>query len=1023
MKENKLGLITLFFVVIILISMCGIVNAQPPPIPSDYSGYVTVNGEPAPEGALVSAKIDDYTSNGVVVAENGRYEYLLVKPPDGTYIGKTIEFYVDPDAEGQIPAAMAEETDTFEQGTTHDPFDLTVIIPNTPPEVADIPDQTVSVGEPFASIPLDDYASDEESTDAELSWTHSGNVDISVTIDPSTHVATLTRPPDWSGWETITFTATDVGGLYDSDSATFRVLAPAELELSGLLISPTVTTVDEEVTITIDVTNVGEEEITYPLTLSINDGEETYTSPVTLAGGETKTEEFQVTEDTAGTYYVEIDGLKGAFIVTPTTIPTQSIMEESLPGGQTGYEIDAVAEADTTVTVDTIDEVTITVIKYPENPHPEAPMPSDALPKYSDIVVSDPSAVAWPIHVEVAYTDAEVAGIDESSMGLYYWKDGSWHLCTTTGVNTDDFDGYGGYVWADMTEEEASGSPVVPGQVDTTPPVISSVSSSEVAASSATITWTTDEPSTSQVEYGTTTAYGSVTALDPDLVTSHSTNLLGLTAATTYHYRVVSADEAANTARSGDRTFQTTAKSSPSSPILPPPSPPSANEPPVADAGADQTVQVNETVRFTGVGSYDSDGQIETYSWDFGDGTTADGMNTTHAYASPGIYIAILNVTDDGGASDAESCTVTVQSMPSPLEAGVVEEIPPDQTRYVVNASAEAEAMITLNTTGLVTVTVLRLEENPHPEAMPDAAVDKFVDVSVSDPDAVEWPVHAEIYYTDEEVEAIDESSLGIYYWKEGAWHRCGDTGVDAEGNVVWARMTRGELSGSTLLIGGSPPPRPAEFVFSDLSVTPAMAAVGEEVEISVKVTNVGDLQGSREVALEVNGAAEAAEEVTLAGGGSATVVFTISRGASGTYGVEVEGLTGTFEVLRPAEFKVSDLSISPVEIEEGGEVTITVEVSNIGGEEGSYRLELTLDGSVEDEETVTLAGGATTTVSFGVIKGAGSHVVDIESLTGSFKVTAPTKPPPQPFSSTYVLALGAVAIIVIALIARKYMG
>jgi phosphodiesterase/alkaline phosphatase D-like protein len=92
---------------------------------------------------------------------------------------------------------------------------------------------------------------------------------------------------------------------------------------------------------------------------------------------------------------------------------------------------------------------------------------------------------------------------------------------------------------------------------DTTAPVISGVSASGITISTATITWTTDEPATSQVEYGPTTSYGSTTPLDSTLVTSHSISLLGLTAGTTYHYRVKSKDAADNVATSGDHTLTT----------------------------------------------------------------------------------------------------------------------------------------------------------------------------------------------------------------------------------------------------------------------------------------------------------------------------------------------------------------------------------------------------------------------------------------------------------------------------------
>src|SRR2546430_708851 len=68
---------------------------------------------------------------------------------------------------------------------------------------------------------------------------------------------------------------------------------------------------------------------------------------------------------------------------------------------------------------------------------------------------------------------------------------------------------------------------------------------------------TTNEASDSQVEYGLTTSYGSVTTLDTTLRTAHSVALTGLTESTTYHYRVKSRDAAGNLATSADATFTT----------------------------------------------------------------------------------------------------------------------------------------------------------------------------------------------------------------------------------------------------------------------------------------------------------------------------------------------------------------------------------------------------------------------------------------------------------------------------------
>src|SRR5262249_30637436 len=96
-------------------------------------------------------------------------------------------------------------------------------------------------------------------------------------------------------------------------------------------------------------------------------------------------------------------------------------------------------------------------------------------------------------------------------------------------------------------------------QAHASTPVISGVSASATSPSSATISWNTDQPATSQVDYGATSAYGSSTALNSNLVTSHSVALSSLTPATTYHYRVRSSDGGGNLATLADFTVITSA--------------------------------------------------------------------------------------------------------------------------------------------------------------------------------------------------------------------------------------------------------------------------------------------------------------------------------------------------------------------------------------------------------------------------------------------------------------------------------
>ena len=95
------------------------------------------------------------------------------------------------------------------------------------------------------------------------------------------------------------------------------------------------------------------------------------------------------------------------------------------------------------------------------------------------------------------------------------------------------------------------------GTPDTTAPVVSGETSIGITSSSATVGWTTDEPADSQVEFGTTAAYGSATTRDATLSTSHLQTMTGLSAGTTYHYRVRSADASGNVTLGADRTLAT----------------------------------------------------------------------------------------------------------------------------------------------------------------------------------------------------------------------------------------------------------------------------------------------------------------------------------------------------------------------------------------------------------------------------------------------------------------------------------
>ena len=90
--------------------------------------------------------------------------------------------------------------------------------------------------------------------------------------------------------------------------------------------------------------------------------------------------------------------------------------------------------------------------------------------------------------------------------------------------------------------------------------------------------------------------------------------------------------------------------------------------PPVAIADAQTGVVVpGEALNFTGSDSYDEDGEIASYLWDFGDGNTSTEADPTHAYGTYGTYIVSLTVTDDDGVNSTTTITIYVNAPPVPV--------------------------------------------------------------------------------------------------------------------------------------------------------------------------------------------------------------------------------------------------------------------------------------------------------------------------------------------------------------------
>jgi glucose/arabinose dehydrogenase len=138
----------------------------------------------------------------------------------------------------------------------------------------------------------------------------------------------------------------------------------------------------------------------------------------------------------------------------------------------------------------------------------------------------------------------------------------AWTLATGAGTKTV-------YVQFKDATGNWSGSFTDTITLDTAAPAISGVNSSNLSNSAATISWTTNEPATSQVEYGTTTSYGTLTVLDAALAAAHSVVISGLTSQTPYNYRVRSRDAAGNEGLGSNGTFTTLSGPDTTAPSIP----------------------------------------------------------------------------------------------------------------------------------------------------------------------------------------------------------------------------------------------------------------------------------------------------------------------------------------------------------------------------------------------------------------------------------------------------------------------
>jgi PKD repeat protein len=94
------------------------------------------------------------------------------------------------------------------------------------------------------------------------------------------------------------------------------------------------------------------------------------------------------------------------------------------------------------------------------------------------------------------------------------------------------------------------------------------------------------------------------------------------------------------------------------------------NTPPVADAGPNLVCCLDTVSEFDGSQSYDAEGDNLTYTWDFGDGTSGEGVKVTHVYTTIGKFLVTLTVNDNSGKgcdTATDTFTAVVNATPTSI--------------------------------------------------------------------------------------------------------------------------------------------------------------------------------------------------------------------------------------------------------------------------------------------------------------------------------------------------------------------
>jgi hypothetical protein len=184
----------------------------------------------------------------------------------------------------------------------------------------------------------------------------------------------------------------------------------------------------------------------------------------------------------------------------------------------------------------------------------------------------------------------------------------------------------------------------------------------------------------------------------------------------------------------------------------------------------------------------------------------------------------------------------------------------------------------------------------------------------------------------------------------------------------------------------------PAKFTLKNLTINPNNATLGDAVQISANVTNIGDLEGNETVNFEINGLVKDSQNITLAGAASENVTYNDIETAVGNYTVQVGDLTGSFKINPPppgsSSIILSNIFVNPYESWPNQQVNVTATAQNPTTKTDTLFVTVTVDNVPVGTKMIQVNASSSETEQFTFnATTVGEHTVKLNTLGTQFTV------------------------------------